>query len=36
MIVAEKEAELPLTRAGSIDYFCPFHPSMMGAIRIVA
>jgi hypothetical protein len=36
MIVAGKEAELRLTRAGSIDYFFRFHPNMTGTIRIVA
>jgi plastocyanin len=36
MIVAGKSAELQLTRAGSIDYVCRFHPNMTGTIHIVA
>jgi plastocyanin len=36
MIVAGKSAELQLTHAGSIDYFCRFHPNMTGTIHIVA
>jgi plastocyanin len=34
MIEAEKQAELPLTRAGTIDYFCRFHPGMTGKITV--
>jgi plastocyanin len=36
MIAAGKSAELQLTRAGEIDYFCRFHPFMTGKIHIVA
>lgn len=36
MIVAGKQAELQLTRAGTIDYFCRFHPGMTGKITILA
>ena len=34
MIEAEKQGELPLTRAGTIDYFCRFHPGMTGKITV--
>ena len=36
MIVAGKQAELQLTRAGEIDYFCRFHPFMTGKITVLA
>ena len=36
MIAAGKQAELRLTRAGEIDYYCRFHPFMTGKIRISA
>jgi len=35
MVVAEKSAQLQLTRAGTIDYFCRFHPNMTGTIHVV-
>ena len=36
MIVAGKQAELQLTRAGEIDYFCRFHPFMKAKITVLA
>lgn len=36
MIVAGKQAEQQLTRAGEIDYFCRFHPSMKAKITVLA
>ena len=36
MIVAGKQAEQQLTRAGEIDYFCRFHPFMTGKITVLA
>ena len=36
MIVAGKQAEQQLTRAGDIDYFCRFHPFMKGKITVLA
>ena len=36
MIVAWKQAEQQLTRAGEIDYFCRFHPFMTGKITVLA
>jgi len=36
MIVAGKQAELKLTRAGTIDYYCRFHPGMTGKITVLA
>jgi plastocyanin len=36
MIVAGKQAELKLTRAGEIDYFCRFHPFMKAKITVHA
>jgi plastocyanin len=36
MIVAGKQAEQQLTRAGEIDYFCLFHPFMTGNITVLA
>ena len=36
MIVAGKQAEQQLTRAGEIDYFCRFHPFMKAKITVVA
>jgi plastocyanin len=36
MIVAGKQAEQQLTRAGEIDYFCRFHPFMTGKITVIA
>lgn len=35
MLVAGKQAELKLTRAGMIDYFCRFHPHMTGKINVL-
>ena len=34
MIEAGKQGELPLTRAGTLDYFCRFHPGMTGKITV--
>jgi plastocyanin len=36
MIAAGKQAGLQLTRAGTIDYFCRFHPGMTGKITVRA
>jgi plastocyanin len=36
MIGAGKPAEVQLTRAGTIEYFCRFHPGMTGKITILA
>jgi plastocyanin len=36
MIVAGKQAEQQLTRAGEIDYFCRFHPFMKAKITVLA
>ena len=36
MIVAGKQAEQQLPRAGTIDYFCRFHPGMTGKITVLA
>lgn len=35
-IVAGKQAEQQLTRVGTIEYFCRFHPAMTGKITILA
>jgi plastocyanin len=35
-IVAGEQAEQQLTRAGTIDYFCRFHPGMTGKITVLA
>ena len=35
-ILTGKSAQLQLTRAGMFDYFCRFHPSMTGKIRVVS
>jgi plastocyanin len=36
VIVAGKQAEQQLTRAGEIDYFCRFHPFMKAKITVLA
>jgi plastocyanin len=36
MIAAGKQAEQPLTRAGTISYYCRFHPGMTGKITVLA
>jgi plastocyanin len=35
-IVAGKQAEQQLVRAGEIDYFCRFHPFMKAKITVLA
>jgi plastocyanin len=34
MIEPDKSASVVLTKAGSVDYYCRFHPNMTGRITI--
>jgi plastocyanin len=36
MIAAGKQAEQQLSRAGTINYYCRFHPGMTGKITVLA
>ena len=35
-LLARPEIEIELTEAGTIDYYCRFHPNMKGRISVVA
>lgn len=34
MLAPQKSGKFTLTKAGSIDYFCKFHPNMKGRIIV--
>ena len=35
MIVAGQSARQQMTKTGTINYFCRFHPDMIGTVHVV-